>query len=39
MSEDKSEAGDQDRKRISLSETSEVRDQAASFGVELGGRA
>jgi hypothetical protein len=33
MSDDKSKAGGQDRKRISLSEDYEVRDWAEKFGV------
>ncbi|KQW80747.1 DUF3606 domain-containing protein [Brevundimonas sp. Root1279] len=33
MSDDKSNAGGQDRKRISLSEDYEVRDWAEKFGV------
>lgn len=33
MSDDKSKAGGQDRKRISLSEDYEVRDWADKFGV------
>lgn len=33
MSDDKTKAGGQDRKRISLSEDYEVRDWASKFGV------
>lgn len=33
MSDDKTQTGGQDRKRISLSEDYEVRDWAAKFGV------
>ncbi|RZJ45935.1 MAG: DUF3606 domain-containing protein [Brevundimonas sp.] len=33
MSDDKSQTGGQDRKRISLTEDYEVRDWAAKFGV------